>query len=332
MMKCIYCLENKPDDSFTKAEHVIPQSFGLFQDNFTLNQPHNKTVCDSCNQYFGDNLEIALGRDTVEGVLRYEYGIRKPKDFKSLGKKSRLQHKKIAEGVFKGAFYHLAYSEELNQVTPKPLPQVGFQNKASLDYTYFLLDDIPEKIELENQGFDCSANVRPFGNNIADIEKALALKGIFPKFQEEIPLLDNKSGKLLVEYETVVDSIVRRSIAKISFNYLAYWQRAEFVLQEIFNPIRSYIRNGDVGNSPFVVIRDESILRDEPSEGPRRLIHIVTTSWAQTGFSMISRVSLLNFLSYTVQLVRIYPDPKPNIIKGHWFNLGDHKIYELTAR
>ena len=41
---------------------------------------------------------------------------------------------------------------------------------------------------------------------------------------KEIPVPDRKSEKLLIEYEASVDSIIRRSIAKISFNYLAYWQ------------------------------------------------------------------------------------------------------------
>jgi hypothetical protein len=328
-MRCIYCLRDEIITSFTKAEHVLPQAFGVFQNNFTL----NGVVCDDCNQYFGDNLEIDLGRDTVEGISRYEHGIRKPEDFKSLGKRSRLQQKKIAEGVLKGAFIYLAYSQELNQITPKPLPQVGFQSKTSSDYTYFLLDDIPDKTELENQGLDYEINVRAFGDNFEAIEQALAEKGIFPEFQKEIPLPDKKSEKLLIEYEASVDGIIRRAIAKIGFNYLAYWQGAEFVLQDIFNPIRFYIRNGErENNNLFVTIRNESILKDEPLEGARRLIHIVTVNWAQSGDSIISQVSLLNFLSYTVQLARNYPSPRPNIRNGHFFNLGDHKIYELTAR
>jgi len=53
-MKCVYCVEDKPLSSFTKVEHVMPQSFGLFTNNLTL----VNTVCDDCNQYFGDNLEI----------------------------------------------------------------------------------------------------------------------------------------------------------------------------------------------------------------------------------------------------------------------------------
>jgi len=33
---CIYCQQHKSDDGFTKVEHVMPQSFGRFQNNFTL--------------------------------------------------------------------------------------------------------------------------------------------------------------------------------------------------------------------------------------------------------------------------------------------------------
>jgi hypothetical protein len=326
-MKCIYCLNDKPIDAFIKAEHVMPQSFGLFQNNFTL----NGIVCDDCNQYFGDNLELDLGRDTFEGISRYEHGTRNPKDFKSLGPRSRIRLK-IAEGVLKGTFSYLAYSQELNLVTPRPLPQVGFLNKKSLDYSYFLLDEIPDKPELENMGLDCDKNVRAFGDSFEAIENALASKGIYPDFQKEIPLPDKKLEKLLVEFDVNVDSIIRRAIAKIAFNYLAYWQGADFVLQDVFNPVRCYIRNGKQTNTPFVVVRKEGILADEKYQDFRRLIHIVTVNWAQNGFSIISQVSLFNYLSYTVQLAKNFPSEKPDITKGHFFNLGDYKIYELVAR
>ena len=65
-MKCIYCLVDKEANCFIKVEHVIPQSFGLFKNNLTL-----KCVCDVCNQFFGDNLEMIMGRDSFEGLFRY---------------------------------------------------------------------------------------------------------------------------------------------------------------------------------------------------------------------------------------------------------------------
>ena len=326
-MKCSYCLQDKPNTSFTKTEHVIPQSFGLFQNNFTL----NRVVCDECNQYFGDNLEIDLGRDTFEGISRYEYGTRNPKDFKSLGKRSRLRLK-VAEGILKGALSYLAYSEGLNTVVGKPLPQVGFLEKGSLDYKYFPLDEIPNKAELEIQGLDYNSNVRAFGDSFEKVKQALADKGIFPEFQEEITFAEGESDKWLFESEGSIDKTICRAIAKIAFNYLAYWQGAGFVLQKVFDPIRFYIRKGEQGSDPFVMVSNKSILADEPSERSRRLIHIATVNWAQNGVSIVSQVSLFNFLSYTVQLAKDYSGQIPNLRKGHFFNLGDHNIYELTAR
>lgn len=61
-MKCIYCLEDKPISEYRKREHVIPQCFGNFMPN---NLILHKTVCDNCNQYFGDIIELNLGKDTI---------------------------------------------------------------------------------------------------------------------------------------------------------------------------------------------------------------------------------------------------------------------------
>jgi hypothetical protein len=46
MTRCIYCQQDRSADAFTKVEHVMPQSFGRFQHNFT---PKN-LVCDDCTE------------------------------------------------------------------------------------------------------------------------------------------------------------------------------------------------------------------------------------------------------------------------------------------
>src|SRR5260221_13010754 len=66
LSQCGYCrlVKQYPDD-FT-SEHVISQSLGLFGiDTMTLID----LVCRECNQYFGDNLELHLGKDSVFGIL-----------------------------------------------------------------------------------------------------------------------------------------------------------------------------------------------------------------------------------------------------------------------
>ena len=124
IMKCIYCLQDKPVSSFTKTEHIIPQSFGVFKDNFTL----NNVVCDSCNQFFGDKLEIALARDSIEGLQRFDHNIKKPSEFKNIGKSSRMVMK-MPDGEFKGAYCYPKYSDEAKRVLLYPAPQVGFFKK-----------------------------------------------------------------------------------------------------------------------------------------------------------------------------------------------------------
>src|SRR4051812_32898742 len=51
---CIYCGSTQPP---TKREHVMSRALGMFEQNWTLD-----CVCDDCNKYFGDNLELPLGR------------------------------------------------------------------------------------------------------------------------------------------------------------------------------------------------------------------------------------------------------------------------------
>jgi len=95
-IKCIYCLKEKNSNEFRKREHVIPQMFGRFKNNLIL----RGLVCDNCNQYFGDNLELALGRDTIEGIImRAKLGMIN----KELPKKYERLKFKITSGEHKGS-------------------------------------------------------------------------------------------------------------------------------------------------------------------------------------------------------------------------------------
>ena len=51
---CIYC---RATGVVFDRDHVIPEAFGMFENNFVLT-----CVCKSCNKFFGDELELVLGR------------------------------------------------------------------------------------------------------------------------------------------------------------------------------------------------------------------------------------------------------------------------------
>lgn len=327
-MTCIYCLKDDKHVSFRKTEHVLPQSFGLFENNFTL----NGIVCDSCNEYFGDNLELDLARGTLEGGFRFEYGIKEPKEFKSLGKSDPVI-RKVAEGPFKGAYAYKIYSEVDEAVVIVPTPQVGFLNKATNEFDFYLINNIPDISELRKKGYDIDNPKGMFVplKHVEAVKKALNEKGIPFKMTEELDYPLQKGQQWKCKVEGSIDDRIMRGVAKIAFNYLAFWQGSEFVLYKDFDIIRKFILNGAKPGYPLVRIIDKPILGDEPIVGKRRLGHMITTNWATDGVSIISQVSLFNWMTYNICLARQFSGIHTDIKKGHFFDFNSHNILELST-
>lgn len=326
-MRCIYCLEDKGRQPSKKVEHVIPQSFGSFKDNFTLS---NDIVCNDCNKYFGDNLEINLARDTFEGMfLRYEHKVKEPNKFKSIGKRSKLSIK-VADGPLRGAYAYQEYSKEDGKLVLKPLPQIGFKRISGPEYKYFLLDKIPPKNILEHEGFDLPSpkSIIILGCDKELAEIALRERDIPSKFDGEFNF--TKDGEeALCKFESAISEQIFRAVAKIGFNYLAYWEGADFVMHSSFDSIRSYILKGT--DYRLRSIEDRAILADERLAEKRRLGHIVTVNWAVDSASIVAQVSLLNYATYCICLSEYYSGDRRNIRRGHFFNIQDRTIMELGA-
>ena len=214
-----------------------------------------------------------------------------------------------------------------------PLPQVGFLNKDS-EYEFFLIDNIPSKDVLESKGFELE---HPNGILILPLsaqEEArtrLKERGIDMKVKEGTGFQPSQNEDLLCEVEGTTDQTILRAVAKICFNYLAYWEKAEFVLHEGFNLIRRYIREGETTNYQLVNILDRPILADEQGQTKRRLGHIITVNWANDGVSIISQVSLLNWITYSVCLAKDFSGEHRNIARGHFFNPTNKEISELQV-
>ena len=68
MNTCIYCRADVPDDA--PPEHVIPQGFGVFTPDLTLD-----CVCKACNHFFGTTLEWLMRNESIEGALRLHFGL-----------------------------------------------------------------------------------------------------------------------------------------------------------------------------------------------------------------------------------------------------------------
>jgi hypothetical protein len=324
--KCIYCLEERDKRSYTKVEHVLPQSFGTFDQNFTLRE----VVCDECNQYFGNNLEIFLARDTYEGQLRFTHGVKDASDFKELARSSRVAIKH-AEGEYAGVYVSRRYSKEKGTIEVTPLPQVGFL-VAEDHYEYFLLDTIPSLATLKEKGFsgERPRSIHGLAVDPELLERLLADRGIPFRISD----YDSPTGRpdsILCELEGTIDHVIRRAVAKISFNYVAYWQGAAFLHGPEFDMARRYIRYGTLPDYPMMSTDEVAILEGEPIEGLRVLGHIITTAWTAV-HSVLAQVSLFNWLTYRISLTKEIDGPAPDIGRGHIFDVANRRIHELGSR
>jgi hypothetical protein len=321
-------MQTKPLSSYSKREHVLPQSFGLFPNNFTLEQE----VCDDCNKYFGDNLEIDLARDTFEGLSRFDYGVKKIREYKSLGRRSRLAIK-VAEGQFKGAHVYLEYSQETDALMIRPIKQIGFLKAGDSEYTYFSIDKIPNQLELDKQGFDLTSHkaVIAVGMSSEEAKEILATKGIVLKSWGDAESLEPTEIAWNVEVTASIDAILFRAIAKIAFNYFVYWEGADLARQAEFNTIRSFVRYGIQPSYRLVGILERPILADEAVVGPRRLGHLITFNWSGDHKSIVSMVSLLNLNTYSVSLSRDFAGDVQSLPKGHFFDTINRQILPLQA-
>lgn len=327
-MKCIYCLEDKQSNYFKNREHVLPESFGSFKNNFTL----KNMVCDVCNVFLGNNIEIYLARDTFEGgTLRYETNVKNPSKFKSIGKKGQLKIK-ILEGIYKGVYVYRDYSDENGTILIKPYSQIGFL-QSSGDYKYYLLDETPQKSDLKQNEYNLKdiIPIRVLACDPNHAKKILNEKGFNIVNLNDIEVTNDISNNFLCtcEVEREIDDIVFRAAAKIGFNYLGYWEGTDFVCHNLFDPIRNYIRWGEKTDIPLRGMQKGPFFSDEKCANRKRLGHIITINWESNERSLVVRISLFNLMIYFIRLAKDESGKFKNIKRGHFFNIQGRNILEM---
>lgn len=322
--QCIYCRKESPKVSFNKVEHVIPQSFGVFNNNHTLN-----CVCDNCNHYFGNNLELQLARDSAEGHLRFASGIKPENEFKSLGKKSTTIVK-LHEGELAGAYCYREYSSSLGRLEIKPCQQVGILNSLE-KYDYYLPQDIPTFQEAKNKGYDLNRkDVFRFlpCEAIEHLTEALRKKGYTPSSSVELSLKRSSVSDHFVANCEVDFNINHsfRAMAKIAFNYFAYHYSAAIALRSEFDDIRNYIRF-DKKSNDYVTPVKEPILEDEKHGEQRVVGHFILIYKVQKCNAVMSKISLFNQIYYEITLSCNYSGAINKI--GHFYCPHNNEIMQL---
>lgn len=327
-MKCIYCLRNKDLKCFQKREHVIPQCFGKFRSNLVLKEH----VCDECNQFFGDNIELFWGRDSFESIERLRHGI-KPKE--KIKRKIRTKSK-VLKGKFKGAIvYEIELGQSGNILVEKPV-QAGFYNKKTDRYDYFEHGKIPTGKELSTKGYEVKNTTVILIAEKTELESLineLREKGINVKSESEFMKGPDQGEIVRVETEITLDRVIMRGICKIAFNYLSFGAGKDFVLSENFNNIRNFIRYDEGNSLDFVTVNEPPILRDDQkfekfgikvTEG-----HLIILGYKNDG--IFSKLSLFNTLTYGIFLCKKFEGIYIPIKSGHHFGVKEKEVSQLFS-
>jgi hypothetical protein len=320
---------DKPASKFIKREHVIPQCFGVFpNDNLVL----HKTVCDDCNQYFGDNIELYMGRDSFEGFARVKFGIKPKKQLKS---RRRIKNK-INQGEHKGVIVTEEKVGEDGQIKIQKVPQVGFFSGIEQEYFYFEMGQIPTKDNLISKGFLLKNEIVWIigdENEYKLLVKELEEKGIPLKNDVALTKDDTNGLSVLVESSITIDRTIMRGLCKIALNYLASQVSNQFVLSENFDPVRNFIRYGNGKSDDFLIVNQPPILHEdqflEKFGAKVTRGHLIVLSWAKN--ALISKLSLFNELTYKINLCSGYKGIWMPIKFGHHFDLDKKEVTKLLS-
>lgn len=328
-MRCIYCTEEKPASSFRKREHVIPQAFGKFTpDNLIL----NGSVCDDCNQFFGNEIELFLARDTFESIERLRHGMM-PKE--PLRDRRRL-NSKVIEGQFKGYIVRENGLGESGRIDVEVVVQVGFYHIQKGKYAFFEPKDIPSAKVMAQDGYDIKnvILIAKEGEELENLTSKLNKLG-FALDSNKTELIEQglSEGVVSIETNLTLDKTIMRGFCKIAFNYLAYVAGSNFVLSPDFNPIRRYIRNNEGDskqlfgvNLPFILYDDQRLekIGARATQG-----HLIIVGW--NGSKIVSKVSLFNTLTFGILLCQNFKGVWRPIKSGHHFDIERKEVTKLVA-
>lgn len=338
--KCIYCLKIKEINLFDR-EHVIPQSFGRFKpNNLTL----INSVCKQCNSYFGNELDLFLARDTLDGLMRYRYGLKPFTESDSTRfKRKRVRFKLAEKGAWEGTLLELCLpQQEKKSFSDKALipqadivliPQAAFYKENSKEKVHVPLEKITSKEDLKKQGFDLRKGcllIAPSDKEMSKVMtkiKDIGLETTIKKYNSNDNSKPVKGQLLKVQVESTIDKIIFRSIAKISFNYLAKTTGKEFVLLSDFNEVRNYIRYGKQGEKNFVIIINKPITSNNTFCRKQKDGHLIAIDWGDNlNLSIVGTVSLFNRLTYKILLCRYFNGIIREIRSGHYFDIHTKRI------
>lgn len=312
------------------TEHVLPQAFGRFRGALTL---HN-TVCKDCNSHFGRTLDRWIGRESLEGLERYRWGIKAPDEVSNFrGHRVRMS----AEGL--GEYEGLILQPIPGSGSPgegihmAPAPQIGFTRSAGAGWKWLSLPDLRDGSFLRDGDIDVRGPIKLIpAISAEELLAALAQHGVNKNREGDFELPVKSGGPISVFSEFSIDDDVRRSLAKIAFNYFASTAGASEALKPAYDPIRRYVRYARLPFLPVVRSNVRRIFRHErEAQGEDPVVHYLAITQDRRSDVLFCQVSLVGWMAHDVTIRFSISDDVRELRVGHLFNVADFSVTPLTA-
>jgi len=325
MTTCIYCRAITSKDGFARPEHVMPRAFGNFKTNFTI-----FCVCEGCNQWFGDNLEVSFARNSAEGLMRLFSGLKSSAEAAQIGG-NRLDIAAGESAMFAGAKSRFTPDVQREVLVASYVPQVGFAVSEKAPATMFSEVDLTVEVVSRFADHECIV----VGETEEDYDR-LMRKLSECGFRSESVLWCRPDQSLpLVREEVAVhyrlDDIVFRTVAKIAFNYLAFVAGAEFCLLADFDAFRAFVRYGQGDWRTFLRLSTAPILFDERRLGVMQTQnHLLVVEWHPNVAVPMASVKLFNDIHYRLRFAQGMENVWRELRSGHAFDFQNRRIAPLT--
>ncbi len=298
------------------AEHVIPRSFGGFRHGLTLH-----CVCGECNHFFANHLELHFARETGEGIVRFDYGLG-DKRAGYLG--SRLSVRVKAPGPIFGAKVLLAPNAKANGMDIIYLPQVSFAEENSEEWIWYGPEELtPEIIRALRPG----SRVQYFYTSPAELEQLRTrLRELgFPATRHIRKDTIPPQPEMTAEVTYPFDTVIRRCIAKIAFNYLAYVLKEDtrLLLRKDFDAVRDFVRYGTLAEHTIVAPIGSPRLTQESRKDSLIDGHKLEVGRSKNE-SILCNLSVFDAMTYQVALCRNCREP--------WFALSSVHSFDLRTK
>ena len=116
--------------------------------------------------------------------------------------------------------------------------------------------------------------------------------------------------------------MMKRAIAKISFNYLAHQLGAEFAALPAFDPIRRFVRYGDDPPRIPVISTFDLPFRTNRQDDQRPVVHFINLSTHEAHRNLLGGVMLFGFMNHTIMLAENFTGPWPYLPVAHVYNVS----------